>query len=100
MAMKRYQEFCDSVDLPSPPPELGPLLEALWWDRKGDWNKAHEIAQSIPSAEGSLVHAYLHRVEGDLWNARYWYSRAGAPEYTGTLESEWQHRVEQFLKEA
>lgn len=63
---------------------------ALWWAAKNDWDKAHEAAQSDDSSNAAWVHAHLHRIEGDLPNARYWYSRAGRPEATGALDAEWQ----------
>ena len=86
-------EFLDSVEGDSPPQNLPETLQALWYDWKDDWDKAHRIVQEIPTAEGSWVHAYLHRKEGDLGNARYWYSRAGHPEATGDLETEWRDIV-------
>lgn len=82
----------------SPEGLTGPLL-ALWWAAKGDWDKAHKIAQDIPGAEGSLVHAYLHRKEGDLSNAGYWYSRAGRPRSSLPLEKEWEEIVKDLLRE-
>jgi hypothetical protein len=73
----------------APPQGLaGPLL-ALWWDARGDWARAHEAAQAGGDAESAWVHAYLHRKEGDLPNAGYWYRRAGRPVATGPLEREW-----------
>lgn len=68
---------------------LAPLLAALWWDARGDWNRAHELAQSVETAEGAWVHAYLHRKEGDLFNAEYWYRRAGRRQPATTLDQEW-----------
>ena len=62
---------------------------ALWWAARGDWDRAHGVAQDGKSREADWVHAYLHRVEGDLENARYWYSRAERPVQTGPLEEEW-----------
>ena len=62
-----------------PPAGLSGALEALWHDRRGDWTRAHECAQDDHSREGSWVHAYLHRKEGDTGNAGYWYARAGRP---------------------
>ena len=59
--------------------EISELLRALQLDKDGDWDRAHGIAQSVSSQNGSRVHAYLHRKEGDLANASYWYSRAGIP---------------------
>lgn len=68
---------------------LDPLLAALWWDARGDWNGAHALAQSVDTAAGAWVHAYLHRREGDLANADYWYRRAGRQRPVATLEAEW-----------
>ena len=65
-------------------------LAALWHAARDDWERAHEAAQTDEgAADADWVHAYLHRVEGDLENARYWYRRAGKPEATGSLEDEW-----------
>jgi hypothetical protein len=74
----------------------GALL-ALWWDRQGDWQKAHEIAQEVPGADGAWVHAYLHRKEGDTGNAAYWYRRAGRPVVDGDLPQEWERMVAEML---
>ena len=67
------------------------MLQALWHDARGDWERAHECAQEDHGRDGSWVHAYLHRKEGDLGNAGYWYSRAGrpVPEKSVTLDAEW-----------
>ncbi len=64
-------------------------IEALEADRHGDWDRAHDLIQDLSSMEAAWIHAYLHRKEGDDWNARYWYSRAGKPFYEGDLASEW-----------
>jgi hypothetical protein len=74
----------------APPGELSPALEALWWAAKGDWNRAHVLVQNDPSREAAWVHAYLHRLEGDLGNAAYWYRKAGRPEASDPLEVEWE----------
>ena len=71
------------------PPELAPLLVALWHDARGDWQAAHNVAQDIDDTAASWVHAYLHRKEGDLGNAAYWYRRAGRPVASGALDTEW-----------
>jgi hypothetical protein len=81
--------FAGSVSAGTPPAGLSQALEALWWDRKGDWGKAHEAAQAKEDPAGCWVHAYLHRKEGDLGNAGYWYRRAGRPPAEGTLDDEW-----------
>ncbi len=70
------------------PPLSGPL-QALAADARGDWDGAHAFAQAGEDAESAWVHAYLHRREGDLANAGYWYSRAGRVKPAGTLEEEW-----------
>lgn len=77
--------------------EFTGALLALWWDGQGDWQKAHEIAQDVPGADGAWVHAYLHRKEGDAGNAAYWYRRAGRPVADGDLELEWERIVEEML---
>jgi hypothetical protein len=73
---------------------LPPLLAALWWDAQGDWQRAHEIAQAVDTPEGAWVHAYLHRKEGDLENADYWYRRAGRQRPAAPLAAEWAELVE------
>lgn len=65
-----------------------PLVKALDLLGAGDWDGAHAIAQDDGSAEGSWVHAHLHRVEGDPGNAGYWYRRAGKPVASGDLAEE------------
>ena len=74
----------------SSPPDVPPALVALWHDARGDWQKAHEVAQDVGDASGSWVHAYLHRKEGDEGNAAYWYLRAGRSPSSGTLDEEWE----------
>lgn len=75
------------------------LLRALQLDKEGDWDHAHRIAQSISSQNGSRVHAYLHREEGDLANAAYWYSRCGRAAPNMSLEQEWQQLFDEFSSE-
>ena len=77
----------------------GPLL-ALWWDARGDWAKAHEVAQDVETADGAWVHAYLHRKEGDAGNAAYWYRRAGRAAAKGDLRAEWEAMVGEMLRKA
>ena len=81
----------------TPDATLSDLLTSLWWDRKGDWERAHAIAQDIPTVQGSAVHAYLHREEGVLWNADYWYRRAGRSRPEISLEAEWEALVREML---
>jgi hypothetical protein len=83
------EEFRNSLVSDRPPAELSLSLAALWWDAKGDWKKAHESAQQDEGPAGAWVHAYLHRKEGDLSNAGYWYHRAGKPVPCMSLDKEW-----------
>lgn len=92
-----WETFQHSLREETPPAGLSPLLEALWYAGKDDWDRSHDIAQDIPSADGSWVHAYLHRVEGDEWNANYWYRRAGRKMPAYDLEREWEELVRYFL---
>ncbi len=92
-----FDEFCTSIKNDQPIPELTETLASLWWDKKGDWNRAHSIAQDISTTQGSAVHAYLHREEGVIWNADYWYSRAGRMRSDIPLEEEWKQLVEEML---
>ncbi len=93
-----YETFTASLAQPAPPTGLSPVLQALWHEAHGDWTAAHEIAQS---AEGTpafdALHAYLHRVEGDAFNAGYWYRRARRPVFDGPLKTEWEALVREFL---
>jgi hypothetical protein len=73
----------------TPPSGLAPTLTALWWASKGEWEQAHAIVMDEDGPDAAWVHAYLHRVESDLANARYWYARAGRPVATGALTAEW-----------
>ncbi len=93
-----FPEFKKSLRDPQPP-DLSPLLVSLWWDGKNKWDQAHDVAQDIESPAGSWVHAYLHRREGDLGNAAYWYRRAGRSMPSSTLEAEWADLVNYFLQE-
>lgn len=77
--------------------EFSGALLALWWDACGDWDRAHEVAQDVAGRDGAWVHAYLHRKEGDLGNAAYWYRQAGRPVEKGELKAEWRGIVEELL---
>jgi hypothetical protein len=78
----------------APPADLPVTLAALWWDAKGEWAHAHELVDSLETAEGMAVHAYLHRKEGAASNAEYWYQRAGRRFHRAKLEDEWEALVE------
>ena len=90
-------DFKTSLSGAAPAPDLAAPLVALWWAAKGNWDKAHSIAQDEETSEAAWVHAYLHRVEGDIGNAGYWYRQAGKPVATGPLEAEWEAIVQVLL---
>ncbi|MBX3568905.1 MAG: hypothetical protein KF914_12660 [Rhizobiaceae bacterium] len=92
-----FDSFQRSLNDTVPPAGLTPALAALWWDGKGDWQRAHERAQERDDGPGMHVHAYLHRKEGDLPNAGYWYRRAGVSLSRLTLEGEWEQLVRGLL---
>jgi hypothetical protein len=93
------QEFRNSLLRDGPPKELTLPLAALWWDAKGDWTKAHESAQQEEGPAGAWVHAHLHRKEGDLSNAGYWYQRARRPPASISLDKEWAEIARSLLSE-
>lgn len=90
-------DFNASLTDASPPASLSAPLAALWWDAKGNWAQAHSLVDSLDSAHGMAVHAYLHRKEGAEWNANYWYTRAGRKHHRPTLEAEWEALVTGLL---
>jgi len=90
-------DFKTSLAAAAPASGLKPPLAALWWAAKGDWQAAHRIVQDEDTADAAWVHAYLHRVEGDLGNAGYWYRQAGRPAAKDTLETEWERIVSALL---
>ena len=91
-----FSQFKETLNK-SRPNGLTKLLEALWYDGTGDWEKAHEITQEIHSENAAEVHAYLHRKEGDKWNANYWYERANKPYCGANLDQEWNTLVKKLL---
>lgn len=91
------EEFRQSLTDAQPPANLSRVLQALWHEAKGDWNRAHDLLQDEDSADGAWVHAYLHRVEGDAGNAAYWYRRAGKPVSNHSLADEWNSLVGALL---
>ena len=90
-------EFKASLSGAAPAPQLDAPLAAMWWAAKGQWDEAHQIVQDEDGKDSAWVHAYLHRVEGDLGNAGYWYRKAGQPLAKDSLESEWERIVSALL---
>jgi hypothetical protein len=93
----KLEEFRNSLSQDQPPQELSLALAGLWWDAKGDWQRAHESAQQDEGPAGSWVHAYLHRKEGNSSNASYWYSRAQKPTPKISRQQEWKEITEALL---
>jgi hypothetical protein len=99
VAIVNTEEFVQLIETQRPCPETLPkALQAMWYDKKGDWSKAHEIVQDARDGDSAWVHAYLHRKEGDLNNARFWYERSGQLEFVGELNQEWEQITSIFLK--
>ena len=91
------EEFKVSIEHAEPPNGLSAPLAALWWDAKGDWARSHALVDELETPEGMAVHAYLHRKEGNISNADYWYERAGRGFQRVTVDAEWQALVEGLL---
>jgi hypothetical protein len=90
------EEFKKSLHA-SLPDGVSVYLESLWYDGKGDWEKSHVIIQDIEDKNAAWIHAYLHRKEGDIGNADYWYSKAGRKRPSVSLQEEWENLVATFL---
>ena len=91
------KEFKSSLAEKKPPHQLSILLQALWYDAKGDWEASHNLAQDVNTKDGSWIHAYLHRKEGDSGNASYWYHRANRNMPSYSLDQEWEDISSHFL---
>ncbi len=91
------KEFQKSLLSPSPPINLSSYFQSLWYDEKGNWQKAHNIIQDIEDKTAAWIHAYLHRKEGDIGNADYWYTKAGRKRPAISLKDEWKEIVNTLL---
>ena len=89
--------FKESLSGNEPASKTSVYLKALWYDAKTDWNKAHTLIQDIEDKNAAWIHAYLHRKEGDIGNADYWYRRAGKTRPAVSLEKEWEEIVTALL---
>lgn len=94
-----YTSFNHTLDMGAPPEDFPVALKALWWERKNYWDTAHEMVQHLPGKDAAWVHAYLHRKEGDIDNAEYWYKKAGKPFSDLDLNNEFRDMVSAFLKD-
>ena len=95
--MKTLAEFKASLNSEQPPGGLPVQLKSLWYDGKGDWHQAHAQVDHLNDQASAWVHAYLHRKEGDIWNADYWYNKARQKRPDLSFEEEWEHLVLHFL---
>jgi hypothetical protein len=95
--METLTEFKESLNLEKPATGLSVQLRSLWYDGKGDWHQAHAHIDHLTDQASAWVHAYLHRKEGDIWNADYWYNKARKTRPDISLEQEWEQLVIQFL---
>ncbi len=89
--------FKETLNRALAPADLPVYLKALWWDAKGDWDTAHELIQDVNDEKAAWIHAYLHRAEGDLANADYWYRRAGRQRPSVSLKEEWESMATELI---
>ena len=95
--MKSLTQFKESFNSELPDAALSPQLKSLWYDGKGNWQKAHAEVDHLNDPASAWVHAYLHRKEGDTWNADYWYRRAVKTRPDISLDKEWEQLVLELL---
>jgi hypothetical protein len=95
MTFEEFLTLCESTEEPR---NLSNLLKALWYDHQGEWDLAHEEIQDGEDTYSAAIHAYLHRKEGDLSNARYWYSTANRRPFSGSLDAEWESLVRELAQ--
>lgn len=93
----RIEEFRQSINNGAMPAGIGIYLQAMWLDANGKWSDAHNLIDSLENKTAYAVHAYLHRKEGDKWNANYWYNKAGTAMPLNSLEEEWEEIVKMLL---
>lgn len=93
----QFETFLESISKASPPPDSSVYLQSMWYDAKDNWHDAHAIVDHMHDATACWVHAYLHRKEGDIANADYWYKRAGKKRPSTSLQEEWEAIVKSLL---
>lgn len=96
--MRTMTQFTASLEGALPDGELSPQLKSLWYDGKGNWERAHAQVDHLSDGASAWVHAYLHRKEGDIGNANYWYRKAGKLRPEVSLQEEWNALVSHFLR--
>ncbi len=92
-----YDEFLLTIENDELPSDQPLYIQALWWDAKSDWDKAHSLIDSLDDKNSCHVHAYLHRKEGDISNADYWYNRAHVQRPAVNLQEEWKSITMELL---
>ena len=92
-----FEEFRQTLSSSGPPADLTGYLLSLWYDAKGDWERSHTIIQDMHDNKAAWIHAYLHRKEGDIGNADYWYRRARKKRPSVTLNDEWEEIVKEII---
>jgi hypothetical protein len=92
-----FETYRASLKSATPPGESNVYLQSLWHDGKGDWEKSHNIIQDVNDKTAAWIHAYLHRKEGDVFNANYWYNKAGRRMPGYALDKEWEEIVKELL---
>ena len=95
--MTDYQSFRQSIEEKKIPTDISVYLQAMWYDASGDWRKAHSMVDDLEDVTACWLHAYLHRKEPDIWNADYWYRRAGKKRPDISLDAEWENIVKTLL---
>ena len=75
-------------------------LRSLWYDFHRDWEQAHTLIQDIETPDAAAIHAYLHRKEGDIWNADYWYRKAVKNQTGYFPDQEWKELVLHFMADS
>lgn len=91
-------DFKQSVIEERLPTGLPLYLQSLWHDGAGNWKTAHDLIDQLTDQRSAHIHAYLHRKEGDIWNADYWYKRAGRARPEVSLEEEWEALVSEYTR--
>lgn len=94
----QFDIFKESTNKTLPPAGINDYLLAMWYDANGNWGKAHSMVDHLEDTTACWVHAYLHRKEGDIWNADYWYRRANKKRPAVSLEDEWDEIVKALLE--
>lgn len=92
----KYNELLTAIEKKTPP--TAPILHILYLEKVGEWHRAHDLADHIGGRKADRIHAYLHRKEGDLGNARYWYRRIGESYPIMSLDEEWEMLARQFCE--